>query len=612
MHHIFRSIRSFKPLKSAFRPLLSQFKFATILTKNREPEMFCHHCAQTSEGLYCDKVSTCGKTPELSKLQALLLQLNLRISQYINVLNEKCPEIDTLPYNHYLLETTFSTLTNVNFDEGQSMSYIAHLTKVKDELQDICQKKKLTVPTSILSQEFVFKEDLGYLTQEGKKYGVWARYEQEGNPDAFALREFLRYGLKGVSAYFCHAERARSKATGPIEDYSEADRRDIYQGITRGWCKMEEPNQTVEQLFDECMKLGGVNLKVMRALSNAHSAVLGAPEPTKVKTRPVPGPAILVSGHDLVDLKELLEQTKDKGINIYTHGEMTPGLSYPELKKYSHLKGNLGKAWHEQKFDFKKFRGAILVTSNCLMEPRKSYKDRIFTTGSVGWRGIPHLNNGEFGPVIECALKSEPFTQQYIDEHYPADSKDLIVGFGHKTVLGIAGTVIDAIKTGALKNIFLIGGCDGGEAQRKYFTDLAAATPNDSIILTLGCGKYRVNQLQLGELGKSGIPRILDMGQCNDSYSAVVVALELAKALGTEVNKLPLHLAVAWYEQKALAVLLTLLHLNIQNIRVGPIIPAFLTPGITNILVEKFNLQLAHPKDVHGDLQMMLNDNNRA
>ena len=591
----------------------SFMKFSAIVRKNREPEMFCHQCAQTSDGLYCDKESVCGKTVEQSKLQALLLHLNQIISQYINIINENRVDIDIIPYNQYLLETSFSTLTNVNFDENQAIRYISKLNEIKNYLKTTLQSKKIAVPEQLLTNDFIFKNDAAYLTSEGRKHAVWLRYEQEPNPDAFALREFIRYGLKGASAYFSHAERIRSYCNKPIPDYSEVERKEMFNGVTRAWCKMEEPRQSVESLFEECMNLGGVNFKIMKALSNSHETAFGVPEPSSVPTRPVPGPSILVSGHDMVDLKEILEQSKGTGVNVYTHGEMAPGHSYPELKKYKHLKGNLGIAWYNQGVDFSKFRGAILLTSNCLTPPKKAYEKRLFTTGSVGFKGIPHVEAKDFKDIVSCALKSEGFTQEYIDKTYPEkDFKNLSVGFGHKTILGLADAVIQAIKTGVLKNIFLIGGCDGFEPQRKYFTDLAKATPNDSLILTMGCAKFRVNHLPLGNLGNSGIPRILDMGQCNDSYSAVVVALELAKALGTNVNDLPLHLAVAWFEQKALAVLLTLLHLGIRNIRVGPMGPAFLTPNVVTMLNQKFNLHIANPKEVSGDLQSMFQEKLQA
>lgn len=604
--------RKLIPSFRAFQPFLRlthipKMNLSEILRKEREPKFFCHQCAQTSDGVYCDIESVCGKTVEQSKLQALMLNLNQMVSQYIQLINDNKAGLDTLPYAQYLLETTFSSLTNVNFDESQAMGYISRLTQMKNELKNHLQKNGFVVPQHLLDNDFVYKNDPVYLTNEGRKHAVWMRFEKEPNPDGFSLREFIRYGLKGASAYLNHVERIRAFTNKPIPEYSDQDRREIFDGMTRGWVKMEEPKQSVEQLFDECMRFGGVNLRVMRALSNGHATTLGVPEPSVVHTRPVPGKSILVSGHDMIDLMEILQQTEGKGINVYTHGEMAPGHSYPELKKFKHLKGNLGGAWYNQGKDFGIFKGAILMTSNCLTPPKATYQNRLFTTGSVGFKDIPHVPNGNFKQVIDCALNTEGLTQEYIDKNYPENKcKDLTIGFGHKTVLGIADVVIKSIQQGILKNIFLIGGCDGFEPQRQYFTDLAAASPNSSLILTMGCAKYRVNKLNLGNLGNTGIPRVLDMGQCNDSYSAVVVALELAKALGTNVNSLPLHLAFAWFEQKAVAVLMTLLHLGIRDIRVGPMAPAFLSPGVMKMLNEKFNLSVAHPKDVMGDLDQML------
>lgn len=601
---LFRSSKRFISLTRALN-----MNTSAILRKNREPEMFCHQCAQTSDGLYCDKESVCGKTVEHSKLQALLLYLNQIVAQYIDLINQNKIKHDTMPYSEYLLETSFSTLTNVNFDENQAIGYISQLSQMKNNLKQIVESKRIVIPPQLTSESFVFKNDPVYLTNEGKKHSIWIRYEKEANPDVFSLKEFVRYGIKGASAYLSHAERIRSYCPKPIPDFNDQERKEIFDGLTRAWCMIEDPRLSTEEALQECLNLGGINLRIMRALSNAHEVAFGVPEPTTIKTRPIPGPSILVSGHDMTDLKELLEQTKDKGINIYTHGEMGPGHSYPELKIYKHLKGNLGGAWYNQGSDFAKFKGIILLTSNCLMPPKPTYKSRLFTTGSVGFKDVTHVVPGNFKELISKTLETESFTQEYIDKAYPVEKcKDMTVGFGHKTVLGLADAVIQSIKTGSLKNIFLIGGCDGFEPQRKYFTDLAGVTPTDSLILTMGCAKFRVNHLQLGNLGNTGIPRVLDMGQCNDSYSAVVVALELAKALGTNVNDLPLHFAVAWFEQKALAVLLTLLHLGIKNIRIGPIAPGFLTPNIAKILNEKFNLQVAHSNDAKGDLQTMLQE----
>jgi len=330
------------------------------------------------------------------------------------------------------------------------------------------------------------------------------------------------------------------------------------------------------------MRCGEVNLKVMEMLDRIHTSTFGHPVPTPVRIDPVHGKAILVSGHDLHDLEELLRQTEGLGISIYTHGEMLPAHAYPQLKAYPHLVGNYGGAWQDQKIEFARFPGAILMTTNCIQEPQANYKGRIFTTGHVGWPGVEHVANGEFAPVIKAALAAPGFTEA-------GPGKTILTGFGHNAVLGVADQVIDAVKTGKVRHFFLIGGCDGARSGRDYYTEFAESVPDDCIILTLACGKYRFNKLEFGDIG--GIPRLLDMGQCNDAYSAIQVALALSKAFDCGVNELPLSLILSWYEQKAVAILLTLLYLGIRNIRLGPTLPAFITPAVLNVLVDKFNLQ---------------------
>ena len=329
-------------------------------------------------------------------------------------------------------------------------------------------------------------------------------------------------------------------------------------------------------------KVGAVNLKVMGMLDKANTQAYGNPVPTKVRVTPVKGKAILISGHDLKDLEALLKQTEGKGINVYTHGEMLPCNGYPELKKYEHLVGNYGGAWQDQQKEFDAFPGSILMTTNCIQKPKDSYIGRIFTTGLVQFPGVKHVANGEFAPVIEAALKEKGF------EHDEPE-KNILVGFGHNAVLGVADKVIGAVKAGKIKHFFLIGGCDGAKPGRNYYTDLATSVPKDCVILTLACGKYRFNKLEFGDI--DGIPRLLDIGQCNDSYSAIQIAVALAKAFNTDVNSLPLSLVLSWYEQKAVCILLTLLHLGIKDIRLGPTLPAFVTPNVLNVLVENYNIK---------------------
>ena len=339
----------------------------------------------------------------------------------------------------------------------------------------------------------------------------------------------------------------------------------------------------MDELLGWALKVGELNLKIMELLDSVHTQTYGNPEPTPVRITPVKGKCILVSGHDLKDLEELLKQTAGKGINVYTHGEMLPCHAYPGLKKYPHLVGNFGGAWQNQFREFGQFPGAVLMTTNCIQRPRDSYRERIFTGGLVAWPGVPHIGpDRDYTPVIEAALAAPGFAED-------AEEKTILVGFGHHAVLGVAGKVIEAVKAGAIRHFFLVGGCDGAEPGRNYFTEFAEQVPNDCVILTLACGKFRFNKLDFGDIG--GIPRLLDMGQCNDAYSAIKVASALAEAFGCGVNELPLSMIISWFEQKAVAILLTLLHLGIQNIRLGPNLPAFVTPTVLNVLVEKFQIK---------------------
>ena len=377
------------------------------------------------------------------------------------------------------------------------------------------------------------------------------------------------YGLKGAAAYADHA-----RILG-----SEAD--EVYAFFSEALSSLAEDEPTVDGLFGLSLRCGEINLKVMEMLDAAHTATFGNPVPTSLRVEPLKGKAILVSGHDLHDLENLLKQTEGLDINVYTHGEMLPAHGYPKLKAYRQLAGNYGGAWQDQKEEFAKFPGPILMTTNCIQEPQASYQGRIFTTGHVGWPGVVHLSNGNFAPVIEAALAACGFPEDGPD-------KTILTGFGHHAVLGVADKVVEALQSGALKHFFLIGGCDGAKSGRDYYTRFAESVPADCVILTLGCGKYRFNKLDFGNIG--GIPRLLDMGQCNDAYSAIQVAVALAKAFDCGVNELPLSLIVSWYEQKAVAVLLSLLFLGIRNIRLGPSLPAFVTPAVLEVLVEKFNL----------------------
>ena len=420
------------------------------------------------------------------------------------------------------------------------------------------------------------------LVGQGAAVSLPFRRERLG-ADIAGLQELLLYGVKGTAAYADHA-----RVLGHESD-------EVFAFFHEALDYLAQENPAVDALLGLSLKCGEINLKVMAMLDAAHTATYGHPVPTPVRVEPLKGKAILVSGHDLKDLEELLKQTEGKGINVYTHGEMLPAHGYPKLKAFKHLVGNYGGAWQDQKDEFADFPGAILMTTNCIQQPQESYKKRIITSGRVAWPGVRHIGNGDFTPVIEAALSAPGFESDGPD-------KTILVGFGHHAVLGVADKVIDAVKTGAIRHFFLIGGCDGAKSGRDYYTEFAESVPKDCVILTLACGKYRFNKLDFGAIG--GIPRLLDMGQCNDAYSAVQVAVALAKAFNCGVNDLPLSFLISWYEQKAVAVLLTLLFLGIKYIRLGPSLPAFVTPNVLNVLVEKFNLM---PNGrVDADLQAIL------
>ncbi len=533
--------------------------------------MLCYQCEQTSGGRGCEKVGVCGKQPEVAALQDLLMHAAKGIAQYANrarQLGAKSDEVDI-----FVVEALFTTVTNVNFDAARVEAMVHKAAAVKKTAQTLyeesCRKagkqpEKLEGPA-----QWRPAADLDNLLTEAPQVGI-AQARAALGDDLTGLQELLTYGLKGTAAYLDHAQIL---GHGVEEAYAF-----IHEALDY----LTQPNPTVDRLFTLCMKCGEINLAVMEALDAAHTGTYGNPVPTSVRVTPIKGKAILISGHDLKDLEALLEQTKGLGINVYTHGEMLTAHGYPALKKHSHLAGNYGGAWQDQAKEFAAFPGAILMTTNCIQAPKDSYKARIFTSGLVAWPGVTHIQNGNFKPLIDAALAAPGFAQ---DE----PEKTILVGFGHNTILGVADKVIGAVKAGQLRHFFLIGGCDGAKSGRNYYTEFAEAVPKDCVILTLACGKYRFNKLEFGDIG--GIPRLLDCGQCNDAYSAIKVAGALANAFGCGVNDLPLSLILSWYEQKACAILLTLLHLGIKNIRLGPTLPAFVTPTVLNVLVDKFNIK---------------------
>jgi len=532
--------------------------------------MFCYQCEHTSKGTGCTDFATCGKDEQTAILQDLLVHAAKGIAQY-NHRARKLGAADRA-IDRFILEALFATVTNVNFDPAAIERILRKAAAVRDQarsLYEAAAKKAGQAPAALKGPAtWTPAPSLAGLVGQGEMVSALSRRDQFG-PDAAGLQDLLLYGLKGTVAYADHA----------VILGVESD--DAYAFFSEVLAYLAEEKPAVDALLGLNLKCGEVNFRVMELLDRAHTTAYGHPVPTPVRVEPVRGKCILVSGHDLKDLEVLLRQTEGKGVNIYTHGEMLPAHGYPGLKKYKHLVGNYGGAWQDQKDEFARFPGAILMTTNCIQEPQRSYTERIFTCGLVGWPGVQHIADRDFTPVIQAALAAPGFAQDGPD-------KTILVGFGHNAVLGVADKVVEAVKSGAIKHFFLVGGCDGARTGRDYYTEFAESVPKDCVILTLGCGKYRFNKLDFGTIG--GIPRLLDIGQCNDAYSAIQIAVALSKAFGCGVNDLPLSLVLSWYEQKAVAILLTLLHLGIRNIRLGPTLPAFVTPNVLNVLVEKFNL----------------------
>ena len=506
-----------------------------------DTKMFCFQCEQTAGGKGCTKTGVCGKSPEVSREQDELICALVGLSR---AAAGKSPgkEADEL-----MMQGLFTTLTNVNFD-GKRIDELKNLVEV--------EKEKLGGAED-LDADTLF----------------------EGDTDAVSLRSTLIFGLKGMAAYAWHAH-ILDKDDPEVTEW-------LYKGM-----KAVGEEHSAEEWLNLIMEFGQVNLKCMALLDEANTLTYGHPVPTDVSMKVEKGPFIIVTGHDLLDLKQLLEQTEGKGINIYTHGEMLPAHGYPELKKYPHLKGNYGTAWQNQQKEFADMPAPVLFTTNCIMPPRESYADNIFTTAVVGYPGIKHIpeidGKKDFSPIIEKALELGGWDE---DKQFTGINGGTVLktGFARNTVMGVAGTVIDAVKSGAIKHFFLVGGCDGAKTGRNYYTDFVKQTPLDTVVLTLACGKYRFNDLNIGEIG--GIPRLLDMGQCNDAYSAIQVAVALANTFDCGVNELPLTLVLSWYEQKAVCILLTLLSLGIKNIYLGPTLPAFISPNVLDILVEKFDIK---------------------
>lgn len=529
--------------------------------------MFCYQCEQTVGGKGCTKLGVCGKTPEVANLQDLLIYQLKGISCYAVKLIEQEELIDKHIVS-FVENCLFTTLTNVNFDAEIHVELLKKAQEIKEDL-------RAKAPAHVNYPEFAtyqLSSTKEKMLEDAKRAGIM--FDKDLNEDIRSLRQTMVYGLKGISAYGHQA-----RYLGYHDDQ-------VDQFYFRALEIATKDDISVEEMIRWVMRTGEMSIQVMKCLDDANTQSFKNPTPHKVNVHIKKGPFIIVSGHDLKDLYMLLEQTEGKGINIYTHGEMIPAHGYPELKRFKHLVGNYGGAWQDQQSQFDGIPGCILMTTNCLMRPRETYKDRIFTTNTVGWDGvkfIPKLSDGtkDFSEIIEKALELGGFKE---DE----EPQEILVGFGHHATLSYAPQIVEAVKAGKIRHFFVIGGCDGARPDRNYYTDFATRVPEDCIILTLACGKYRFNKLDFGEV--AGLPRLLDVGQCNDVYSAVKIATALADAFETDVNGLPLSIILSWYEQKAVADLLALLSLGVKNIYLGPVLPAFISPNVLQYLVDTFNL----------------------
>ncbi|WP_373080962.1 hydroxylamine reductase [Fusobacterium animalis] len=541
-------------------------------------KMFCYQCQETAKGTGCTTLGVCGKTSETSGLQDLLLYTEKGVAAYSTIFRKegKAKELIKNKVNRYLINSLFITITNANFDDAAILDEIKAGLKLREELKALAtdeeKKEAEKYGADLVNWYYESDEDLIKFSENQSVVGV-LRTENE---DVRSLRELVMYGLKGMAAYAEHAFNL-----GKTNE-------EIFAFIEKALLGTMNNNLTVDELVALVMETGEYGVKVMALLDEANTSALGTPEITKVKIGAGKRPGILISGHDLWDLKQLLEQSKDSGVDIYTHSEMLPGHGYPELKKYSHFYGNYGNAWWDQRKDFTNFNGPIVFTTNCIVPPLKnaSYKDRVFTTnaaGFPGWKRIKVNADGtkDFSEVIELAKTCQPPVE--------VESGEIIVGFAHNQVLSLADKIVENIKSGAIKRFIVMSGCDGRMKQRHYYTEFAENLPKDTIILTSGCAKYKYNKLNLGDI--NGIPRVLDAGQCNDSYSWAVVALKLKEVFGlNDINELPIVFNIAWYEQKAVIVLLALLYLGVKNIHLGPTLPGFLSPNVAKVLVEKFGI----------------------
>ena len=562
-------------------------------------EMFCYQCEQTANGKGCTRLGVCGKTPEIANLQDLLIYQVKGISCYGKVLSELGHPIEKAVIA-FIESVLFTTLTNVNFDAEVHVQLLQESQKIKDSLRE---KVSASEGSSNLHDsdycschtaqaQYRLPSTKSEMLHDAPIAGIM--YDKSLDPDIRSLRQTILYGLKGISAYG-HQARELGYCSDQVDSFYIT----ALESLT-------DDRLTVEELIRMTMRTGEAAIEVMKVLDEANTSVYGNPSPHTVNVHIRKGPFIIVSGHDLKDLEMLLQQTEGTGINIYTHGEMLPSHGYEGLKKYPHLVGNFGGAWQDQQKQFDGIPGCILMTTNCLMRPRESYKDRIYSTNVVGWEGVKYIpkkpdGTKDFSEIIRHALELGGFTQD-VEPH------EILVGFGHHATLSYTDKIVQAVESGKLRHFFLIGGCDGARPGRNYYTDFAQLVPKDCMILTLACGKYRFNKMYFGEV--AGLPRLLDIGQCNDVYSAIRIATTLADAFNTDVNGLPLSLIISWYEQKAVADLLALLSLGIRNIYLGPELPAFLSPNVLQYLVDTFHLRkITNPED---DIKTCLKQNVQA
>lgn len=562
-------------------------------------EMFCYQCEQTANGKGCTRLGVCGKTPEIANLQDLLIYQVKGISCYGKVLSELGHPIEKAVIA-FIESVLFTTLTNVNFDAEVHVQLLQESQKIKDSLRE---KVSASEGSSNLHDsdycschtaqaQYRLPSTKSEMLHDAPIAGIM--YDKSLDPDIRSLRQTILYGLKGISAYG-HQARELGYCSDQVDSFYIT----ALESLT-------DDRLTVEELIRMTMRTGEAAIEVMKVLDEANTSVYGNPSPHTVNVHIRKGPFIIVSGHDLKDLEMLLQQTEGTGINIYTHGEMLPSHGYEGLKEYPQLVGNFGGAWQDQQKQFDGIPGCILMTTNCLMRPRESYKDRIYSTNVVGWEGVKYIpkkpdGTKDFSEIIRHSLELGGFTQD-VEPH------EILVGFGHHATLSYADKIVQAVESGKLRHFFLIGGCDGARPGRNYYTDFAQLVPKDCMILTLACGKYRFNKMDFGEV--AGLPRLLDIGQCNDVYSAIRIATALADAFNTDVNGLPLSLIISWYEQKAVADLLALLSLGIRNIYLGPELPAFLSPNVLQYLVDTFHLRkITNPED---DIKTCLKQNVQA